>query len=255
VKAGLQLGAYSLMFSTWTVKTMDARLGTLAEQILHTLRVSARAWDDDELAARLGVSHRQAVNQVCNRLVLAGRLRRYQGAAGKLVNESLDPIDEGRPVADEPHIELVAEIQPAPGHSGEQRAAESLILAHVERVLGVTLKPRRIVTATGARVEVDGADDELTVLVEAWAHQGPPKSAQKHKVLADALKLTWIASTLPVRPRLILCLSDDAAARPFREGRSWAAEALRDLEIEILVAELSPDVRNTILAAQLRQHR
>jgi hypothetical protein len=32
------------------------------------------------------------------------------------------------------------------------------------------------------------------------AHQGPPKSAQRHKVLADAFKLAWTSSTLYPRP-------------------------------------------------------
>lgn len=58
------------------------------------------------------------------------------------------------------------------------------------------------------RVEVDCADAGRTVLAECWAHQGPPKSVQRHKVLADAFKLAWIATTLNPRPQLILCLSD-----------------------------------------------
>lgn len=54
-----------------------------------------------------------------------------------------------------------------------------------------------------------------TVLVERWAHQGSPKADQRHNVLADAFKLTWISSTIYPRPRLFLCLSDPAAAAPF----------------------------------------
>ncbi|MFF5205378.1 hypothetical protein [Streptosporangium sp. NPDC000396] len=70
------------------------------------------------------------------------------------------------------------------------------------------------------RAEIDGASDDLSILVEAWAHQGPPKSAQKHKVPADALKLLYMASTLKVSPRLVLCLSDLVAARHFTVARS-----------------------------------
>jgi hypothetical protein len=70
------------------------------------------------------------------------------------------------------------------------------------------------------------------------AHQGSPKSAQRHKVLADAFKLTWIATTMSPRPRLILCLSDPLAAAPFLPGaRSWAARAFQDLAGVPLVAE------------------
>jgi hypothetical protein len=63
-----------------------ARL-TLADQILEELRQSSRPLDDDDLAGRLGLSRRQAVNQACRKLALAGRLHRYRGSRGKIVNE------------------------------------------------------------------------------------------------------------------------------------------------------------------------
>jgi len=49
-------------------------------------------------------------------------------------------------------------------------------------------------------VEVDGADEQLAVLAKVWAHQGPAKAAQKNKLLADALRLLPVASTLPAAP-------------------------------------------------------
>lgn len=87
--------------------------------------------------------------------------------------------------------------------------------------------------------------------------QGSPKAAQKHKVLADAFKLVWIASTIYPRPRrLILCLSDDRAASPFQPtSRSWAAQALQDLGISVKVVDLPADVRQRIEEAQRRQYR
>jgi hypothetical protein len=121
--------------------------------------------------------------------------------------------------------------------------------------LGVVLRPRRILLDHGIRVEVDGADDELTVLVEAWAHQGPPKAAQKHKVLADVLKLLHVAATRPVAPRLVLCLCDPEAAHHFTNARSWAAHALRNFAIEVSVVELPAETKAAVLAAQQRQYR
>jgi hypothetical protein len=59
---------------------------TLADRILEELRRSSRPLDDDDLAVRLGLSRRQAVNQACRKLALAGRLHRYRGPEGKLVN-------------------------------------------------------------------------------------------------------------------------------------------------------------------------
>jgi hypothetical protein len=124
------------------------------------------------------------------------------------------------------------------------------------RQLGVALEPATITVAAGARVEVDGADAGRTVLVECWAHQGPPKSAQRHKVLSDALKLTWISTTIYPRPRLVLCMSDPRAAAPFvPTAKSWAAQALRDLGIAISVVELPADVRQMVELAQKRQYR
>jgi len=79
--------------------------------------------------------------------------------------------------------------------------------------IGRQLEPTRIILASGTRVEIDGADDARAVLVECWAHQGSPKVRQKRKVLADTLKLTWIASTIYPRPELILCMSDPLVSR------------------------------------------
>lgn len=105
------------------------------------------------------------------------------------------------------------------------------------------------------RVEVDGVDEGQTVLVEVWAHQGPPKSAQKHKVVADVLKLLHLAGTLPTRPRLVLCFCDEEVARHFTTARSWAAHALAGFGVEVVVVDLPPEVAAGIVAAQRRQYR
>ncbi len=70
-------------------------------------------------------------------------------------------------------------------------------------------------------------------------------------MLADALTLTWIASTSYPGPRLVLCLSDEAAASPFMPGgKSWSARAL---EITVEVVEPATDTRDGICRAQERQ--
>jgi hypothetical protein len=75
-------------------------------------------------------------------------------------------------------------------------------------------------------------------------------------VLSDALKLTWISTTIYPRPRLVLCMSDPLAAAPFQStARSWAARALQDLGITISVVELPADVRHMVELAQKRQYR
>ena len=228
----------------------------LATRVMRTVRLSPTSLDDDELARRLDVSPRQTINQVCRKLAARGALRRVPGPYGKLVNLAISTTD--RPSDD---IEVAPVVQPGPpdelppGNSAEQRAAERMMLDLLGAKLNVHLSVGHIVGPKGGRVEIDGADDARAVLVEAWAHQGPPKSAQKHKVLADALKLIWVSSRLPERPRLILLMSDEAAAKPFTTARSWAAEALRDLGVEVHVVELDEAVRERIRQAQQRQYR
>ena len=129
------------------------------------------------------------------------------------------------------------------------------MLARLSDLFRITLRPRRTVLDDGVRVEIDGADDNLSILVEAWAHQGPPKVAQKRKVLADAVKLLHVAATLPTAPRLVLCLSDPEAAHHFTTARSWAAHALRAFAIEVVVVELPAEVKAAVLATQQRQFR
>jgi hypothetical protein len=71
-------------------------------------------------------------------------------------------------------------------------------------------------------VTVDVYYESPPVLGEIWVHQGPPKAAQKAKVIADALKLLWLDRTeFQGRARKILALTDEAAARhsgPRRPG-------------------------------------
>lgn len=242
---------------------------THRERILEALRLSSHPLDDDELARRTGISSRQAVNQSCRALEHAGVLRRVSGPDGKIVNLLTrdDPVASSDPDSADETIESASVshsgdaiiIEPAklpPGSSSEQRAAERVMLDLLGDRLGLRLDPARITVPAGARVEIDGADESRTVLVECWAHQGAPKSAQRHKVLSDAFKLTWIASTIYPRPRLILCLSDPLAAAPFQpSAKSWSAQALSDLGITIELVELPPDVRAGIIAAQERQYR
>jgi hypothetical protein len=200
--------------------------------VLETLRGSSRPLDDDELSARTGIHPRQQVNRICRALERAGVIRRSLGSDRKLVNELVDqdragltasvcadPEVEGsrvvRQVADSAVTRAVDHSLPA-GNSREQRNAERVMLDVLGRQLGLALEPATITAPSGARVEIDGNDADRTLLVECWAHQGLPKSAQRNKVLSDALKLTWISTTMYPKPQLMLCMSDPLAAAPFR---------------------------------------
>jgi hypothetical protein len=242
--------------------------GSRRDRIIEAMRISSSRLDDDQLADRAGISPRQSVNQICRELEHAGMVRRRPGPDGKIVNEWLGDHnqlpDSATRTSDggATRTGLVTEAAPVqagdelpPGSSREQRDAERVMLDLLSQQLGRELNPTRLTMPSGERVEVDGADAERSVLVECWAHQGPPKSAQRHKVLADAFKLTWISTTMAARPQLILCLSDPLAAAPFLPGaRSWAARAFQDLGVTISVVDLPADLRHKLLQAQRRQY-
>ena len=63
-------------------------MATLADRILKQLQAGVE-FDDDEIAARLGVI-RQQINQTCRRLESQGILRRQRGPRGKIVNRRTD---------------------------------------------------------------------------------------------------------------------------------------------------------------------
>lgn len=238
---------------------------TNREQILKTLGVASVPLDDDELSQRAGVAPRQAVNQICNALAAEKLITREPGRYGKLVNSIApahrDQTAEEAGLADSaPEVSTTVLSQPevseAPGGSSiEQRDAEAVMLLSLGQRLGVKLAPRRFIHPSGARVEVDGADADVTVLVECWAHQGSAKTAQKYKLVNDAVKLNWIARSLDPAPlRLIICVSDVAAISHLK-GKSWHAHAIAELGATFEVVELPEDLVAGITAAQIRQFR
>ena len=240
---------------------------TQRERVVQALRLSSAPLDDDQLSERTGIHPRQTINQICRGLERRGEVRRYLGRDGKIVNELVTGSlaapdaggagsrDAGEPGTAGPIVQQAPGHSP-PGSSREQRAAERVMLDLLAAEHGWALEPATLTVPSGARVEVDGATADRTVLVECWAHQGKPKAAQRRKVLADAFKLAWIATTIYPRPRLILCMSDPAAAAPFLPAaQSWAAQALQDLRVAIELVTLPEDVRRSIQAAQERQYR
>jgi len=236
------------------------------DRILEAICSSIEPLDDDEISRRAGVRPRQAVNQICRGLEVDGVLRRFTGMDGKIVNQMMGSLPPERRAVTEPErtpvradglaIEPLTGVpgDPSGGDSREQRLAEGYMLAALGERLGVPLAPRRLVHPSGARVEIDGADEGLTVLVECWAHQGSAKVAQKSKLVVDATKLSWIAKSLvPAPQRLILCVSDPAAVGHL-SGVSWQAQAIRELGVEIEIVSLGPAVVAALNDAQKRQY-
>lgn len=134
--------------------------------------------------------------------------------------------------------------------SSEQLGAESLILGGLAPEYG-PLHPANLVLPGGARVDVDGVAPDVSVFVEAFAHQGRMKGSQPKKVAQDALKLITLRRTYPAA-RVVLAFADELAARSVL-GKGWLAEALQTWGVEVRVVELDQEVRQQIAVAQVRQ--
>ncbi len=142
----------------------------------------------------------------------------------------------------------------APGDSAEQRNAEAFLIARLSEALRVRLEKMKFTLRGGEWLEVDGACESPLILCEAWAYHGTPKSAQKNKVLADALKLLYVELLLSKSARKILLFADKAAARRF-QGENWMARALEGFGVEIHVIGLPDEMREAVKKAQKRQYR
>jgi len=142
----------------------------------------------------------------------------------------------------------------AAGDSSEQRSVEHELMRRFGDQEGLVLAKRRYELPDGGWLEVDGVSESPLVLVEAWAHQGPPKSAQKNKVVTDAFKLLYVEQLVQRRARKVLLLSEGGAADFFR-GKSWVAQALRQHEIEVATVGLPLHLRELVKDAQKRQYR
>jgi hypothetical protein len=144
------------------------------------------------------------------------------------------------------------------GDSAAQRRAEGLMLDALEVELKDALQRRFVLSVgAGARMEFDAGIGDVgspVLLVEAWAHQGSPKAAQK-KIVGDAFKLAYAATLFSTRPRLILLFSDEAARSPFISPRAWSSAAFAVFRVETCVVDLPPHERQLILEAQARQFR
>jgi len=110
----------------------------------------------------------------------------------------------------------------------DQKAAEQAALAAVNAAFGVTLTPRRLHLG-GRHFDVDGYADlgDRVLLAEIWAHVGKAKSAQRHKVLADLLKLALLTRLLQrerpsciVEPSLVFIDAEAAQGVRWPHGSS-----------------------------------
>jgi len=142
--------------------------------------------------------------------------------------------------------------------SDVQQLAERLMISEFSRQLGRELGKATIPIGK-TKVTVDGfhKDDNGVTLVEAWAHVGKAKKAQRDKVLGDMLKLALVSSALRrshpgLNVESYLVFADGTAANVV-DGKGWASLAAREFGIATRVMTLGTDVIETIKEAQRKQ--
>ena len=140
------------------------------------------------------------------------------------------------------------------GDSSEQQSAEGWLLQRMSQGLEVRLREHRIQQDSGRYPELDGFCESPPYLCEIWAHVGPPKPAQKYKVMKDTLKFLCARQHLGGNARCILIFGDAEAAAHF-QGASWMAECLTDLGIEVHVMQMPPGLTEQVSEAQEREKR
>jgi len=140
------------------------------------------------------------------------------------------------------------------GDSSEQRKAEEWLVNALSKKLGVGLTKGKWFLDGGSGIELDGFCESPMVLCEAWAHIGPPKSAQKDKVMTDAFKLLFVNALIKGDGKRILLFADHDAAAHF-QGKSWMAQCLNKHNIIVEIIELPLELKTEILKAQKRQYR
>ncbi|MEE2039585.1 hypothetical protein Q8791_20390 [Nocardiopsis sp. CT-R113] len=118
-----------------------------------------------------------------------------------------------------------------PARQGDTTLVEALS-AH----LGIELAPREFTLADGTRIGVDCADEgRPTLLVQFSPHQGPVKSTQRNKVIADAFKLVWLRDHHFPDAHVLLVLGEPLA-RLFGRG-AWLPAAFASYRITVALVD------------------
>ena len=149
---------------------------------------------------------------------------------------------------------LMEHVEASPGSSKVQKDAELVMVSWLANKLGCSLAPKRVAFSDGSWLELDAFCADPLVICEAWAHHGAPKSAQKMKVMNDAMKLVATRRVVGEHARAIILFADEESAKRFRQG-TWNATALKEADIEVVVAELPSEVSSAIREAQIHQYR
>ena len=131
--------------------------------------------------------------------------------------------------------------------------AETAIRLQLAMDLGVEWRtdgPVPVQLPNGSKPEIDAVSVDGVTLAEIYAHQGPLKGGQVHKVARDVLKLITVVRGRPSAQLHIAFASDAAAASA---SRGWLGEAFEIWGIQPRVVHVSDEIRRELEEAQARQ--
>jgi hypothetical protein len=135
--------------------------------------------------------------------------------------------------------------------STEQRAIESEIRTALEVLLAVTFAVSDPLLR-GLKLDAF-APGPPPVLVEVFAHVGPSKSGQRHKVANDMTKLLLAERRLGVPCRKVIAVIDRAAIAHHKG--SWAGEFAKAFGFEVEVVPGFESRHEEMRLVQQRQRR
>ncbi|WP_433832573.1 hypothetical protein ACQP2E_16480 [Actinoplanes sp. CA-015351] len=140
-----------------------------------------------------------------------------------------------------------------PSSSLTQSRAETEIVEALARQWDIDLRPRpgKVPVGDGIAVEVDAANSDFSVVVEAYARQGRLRGAQPKKIAQDILKLA-LFKRVPGREgtRAVIAFASSEARKSVT---GWLEHAADTFGVELVVVEISEQTRAEIRAAQDRQ--
>ncbi len=146
----------------------------------------------------------------------------------------------------------------AGSRSDAQRAAEGAAIEALSRQLGVPIVSQPLALG-GQRFDVDGyyeAQNRI-ILAEVWAHVGPAKPAQRHKVMSDVLKLALLQRLLlQTRPEYRIesyIVFIDPNAADVIQNASWRTLAAKEFGVTPIQVLIPQEYIDAVRAAQLKQ--
>lgn len=141
-----------------------------------------------------------------------------------------------------------------PSDSTEQHIAHKEILSLLNEKHQLKLESRKVLI-NDTLFQVDGYSENPPILCEIYSRIGKMKVAQHNKIGKDILKMLLIEKMHNKTFRKIIAFADEEAASTFSGGESWYAKLKDNFNIEIVVIDISLELKESLLIAQKRQHR